>query len=636
MKDIYVILAFHAHELLWELPNTLLSYLDEENPMKDSLTTENYLKERQEEGRDIYTLCSKFGDNLDAPLCVEYTNELLIQIKKVMPETFEQLKKDYKRGRIYPLYGHAHHAHVSLLNQDEIKQEIAWNRQYLHNSMKVPYPKYNGLFPPEDSLDHDKLGAIEKANIDYLIFPHLEEGKVPYEIEKEGDYTYKPFFIAAPNQNILAFPRNFPVSQEIWRPITKMKRDEVKSQGYMLGDFPVFDNEYIDGDKEEFPISMEQGVAMYKKVLRQELENAPNNGVLTYIQDLELMDFGDIALKIMEKAWKEILSEDKEKYKIQFVTPDQYINKVLDKEAIDKLAKIKFDKICWAPEIRLILRTDGHYPPLGVNGTGKYTRKKTGIYEHPHIFWENGKYYCGIFDQLINLFGITNTIPLNIEKLGQKDYDLAQESLESQVILYSRIMKRACNWGWRPTEGRQKRPCLLGYLLASTLLKRLEETPDALTLNRELQRIDNHNLVGLSETLEVFINGRLNYLRYGLDELSEKEDKDLSPAYALFKDVEDWKKEALSKAKKLYTINQSKMTPKNLKEILKLLQDYSQAVYLATDFIQKIWGESSDPEFIVAKMYHYLYDLYPPIFPQMIDTIATMNEKDIEEYFAKL
>ena len=55
MKDLYVILAFHAHELLWDLPGKL-SYLEDENPMKETILDENYIKKRKEEGRDVYTL----------------------------------------------------------------------------------------------------------------------------------------------------------------------------------------------------------------------------------------------------------------------------------------------------------------------------------------------------------------------------------------------------------------------------------------------------------------------------------------------------------------------------------------------------------------------------------------------------
>ncbi len=630
MKEIYVILAFHAHELLWDLPDTLLSYLAQDNPMKDSLLTTNYLKERREEGRDIYGLCSEFGDKLDAPLCVEYTNELLVQVKKVMPGVFARLKKDYQRGRLYPLYGHAHHAHVSLLQEDEITQEILWNKDYLHNQMDVPFPGYCGLFPPEASLNYKKFTGIIKANIDYVIFPHLDREKVPFTIKGEGDYKYRPFLIKKAGKNTLAFPRNFPISQEIWRPITKMKRDALKAQGYILGDYPVFNNEYY-GDKEKFPISFEEAVEIYAEVLKNELKKAPDMGLLLYIQDLELMDFGDIALDIMGKAWKSILTDEQD-YQVRFVTPDQYIDEVLAKSDINQLPEVRFEKICWAPEIRLILRADGHYPPLGVDNVRGYTKEKTGLYDNPHVFWENGKYYTGIFDILLENFNITTEVAVDPGKLGENDYDLARESLNSQAVLYLRIMKRACNWGWRPTEGRQKRPCLLGYLLSSVLLKKLKEYPGSLIINQDYTALPSRNIVGLAEMLEVFIDSRLNYLKYGLDEYTKIHDEDLNSANAIFEEVKGCKNEALKKVRELYRLNKDEIP--NLEEILKVIQEYSQAVYEATDYMQRIWGQCPDPGFLVDKMYQYLYRLYPPVFPEMLNKIDNMSEEDIMEYFS--
>jgi hypothetical protein len=632
MKDLYVILAFHAHELLWDLPETILTYLDEENPMKESFLSENYLKKRKGEGRDIYSLCSRLGDTLDAPMCVEYTNELLIQIKDVMPEVFERLKQDYRRGRLYPIYGHAHHTHASLLCREEITQEIVWNSQYLHNHMKVPYPKYNGLFPPEDSLVYAKMKAVADANVDYVIFPHLDKLKAPFEIVGKGDYVYQPFIIRTPLKNIIALPRNFPISQEIWRPITKMKRDDVKSQGYLLGEFPVFNNEYLSGTREAYPIDMEQGVQMYKEVLCRELANAPDMGLLLYVQDLELMDFGDIALEIMEKAWQDVLQADGDQYKVHFVTPDVYIDEVVARAGLDKLPEVKFDRISWAPEIRLILRTDGHYPPLGVTDIGPYDTRKTGIYEHPHIFWENGKYYCGIFDTLLENFNITTNVPVSMERLGETGYDLAQESLNSQAVLYLRIMKRACNWGWRPTEGRQKRPCLLGYLLGGILLQKLRDYPLHSTLGRQFKEIDSRNFVGLCETLKVFIDNRLNYLRYGLNLYAREKGADLRVAYSLFDTIEQWKEMALQKAEGLYFVNQQGLA--EIDKLIILLMEYSKGVYMATDHIQRIWSESPDANYLVDKMYHYLYNVYPPMFPSMIEAIDSMKETEIKEYFS--
>ena len=181
--------------------------------------------------------CS-WGDLLEAPICVEYSNELLQQINQVIPEIFDNLKAAFQRGRLFPIYGHAHHTHVSLLREEELTQEIIWNMQYLHNYMEVPHPKYKGLFSAEGSYSRKKLEAIVRANIDYVIFPHLEEGKVPYQVKGKGDYVYKPFLLRTGLGTLLAFPRNFPISQEIWRPITRMKREAVKDQGYRLGDYP--------------------------------------------------------------------------------------------------------------------------------------------------------------------------------------------------------------------------------------------------------------------------------------------------------------------------------------------------------------------------------------------------------------
>ncbi|HOB86283.1 MAG TPA: glycoside hydrolase, partial [Bacillota bacterium] len=149
MKDIYVILAFHGHELLWDLPEKLLSYLQEGNPMKETILDQNYIKKRKEEDRDVYTLGVQLGDLLEAPICVEYSNELLQQINQVIPEIFDNLKAAFQRGRLFPIYGHAHHTHVSLLREEELTQEIIWNMQYLHNYMEVPHPKYKGLFSAE-------------------------------------------------------------------------------------------------------------------------------------------------------------------------------------------------------------------------------------------------------------------------------------------------------------------------------------------------------------------------------------------------------------------------------------------------------------------------------------------------------
>lgn len=137
--------------------------------------------------------------------------------------------------------------------------------------------------------------------------------------------------------------------------------------------------------------------------------------------------------------------------------------------------------------------------------------------------------------------------------------------------------------------------------------------------------------MGLCETLRVFIDNRVAYLRYGLEELSRERGVDSSAAFKLFPEVEKWKKMALDKARELFLIH--RRAPRDLQRFLILLQEYSLAVYMATDCIQRVWGESGNAEFLVEKMYHYLYDLYPPLFPGMIARIDSMDRRDVEEYF---
>jgi hypothetical protein len=637
LKKVYVILAFHAHELLWDLPEILLSSLDEQNPMKKTILDENYMQKRKEEGRDIYSQSIEFGDSLHAPLCVEYSNELLYQIEDVVPAAFQKLKEAYARKRLYPLYGHAHHTHVSLLREKEITQEILWNRQFLHNYMQVPYPKYNGLFSPEASYSFHKMSGIKKANIDYVIFPHLSTVKAPFRVRGEGDYRYLPFRLETSQGELLALPRNFPISQEIWRPITKMKREDVKFQGYMLGKYPVFDNEYLRQEHEEFPISREAGIALYKKVLRAELEKAPPDGVLVHIQDLELMDFGDLALIIMEQAWQEVLQETRDDLQVHFVTPDEYIDATLQGGVLEKLPLVEFEEMTWAPEIRLILRVDGHYPPLGVTGVGRYDLEKTGLYNHPHVFWENGKYFCGIFDTLATNFNIFPNIPANGEHLSATGYDLPRESPESQAILYLRFMKRACNWGWRPTEGRQKLPCLKGYLFCTTLLQRMADCPEGFIFKHDLEKIEERNIVGLVRTLEIFINGRINYLQYGMEQYAAEKGEELTAQYQEIGKALEWKETAVGKAVELYDVNKSELAwPQKMEKILLAMRDYCQAVFMSTEHLQKIWGNMPDTEFMVEKMYEYLYEIYPPLFPSLLDELDSMGPREIEDFFANL
>lgn len=639
-KNVYIILCFHAHELLWDLPEMFLADLDAENPMKSAILPTNYVEQRKREGRDIYSGLVEFSERLGIPCCLECTNELLYQIANVLPKTYFTLKKAFFKERLYPVYGHAHHTHVSLLTQDELTIEIKWNMEYLHNVMGIPLPKYRGVFPTEASIDFDKIEGISDANMDYIISPHFSREKIDVKKVKRGNLKYFPSLVDAKGKKVLIFPRNFPFSQEIWRPITKMHSPQLKWQGYCLGKFNVFYDEYRNGHSVQFPIEYEDAVREYSSIIADEIENAPDNGVLLYVQDLELMDFGDIALKLLEDALRKLLR--KPPCKINFVTPDTYIDNVVAQK-VESLPVIEFEKICWVPEIRLVLRVDGHYPPLGV-GVWKDFNMATEVYQkRPFIFWENGKFLIHIFEQLINLFNITYVNSVNADKLVEMKYDFSNELPETKVILYLRFMKRADNWGWRPTEGRQKRPYLNGYLIAKELLKVCERKPKELLFNKRFLRFDIMDIAGVRETFALFVEKRLEFLFYGLNKLEKERKVDVRYAYQEVNSVKQWEKRAFEAIDNFYNLNKG-LLQKNISkkkrfeiiiDMLKQIQEHCLAAFMSFDSIQRVWGKV-DSEYLVERMYEYLYGIYPPLMPSLLDKIESIHTtRQADRYFSK-
>ena len=78
MKRVNVILAFHAHEPLWDLPAGVIATLREDDVRREAVGNDNWVKKRAEAGRDIYANLLAFGGQLGAPVCLEATNEILM------------------------------------------------------------------------------------------------------------------------------------------------------------------------------------------------------------------------------------------------------------------------------------------------------------------------------------------------------------------------------------------------------------------------------------------------------------------------------------------------------------------------------------------------------------------------------
>ena len=621
MKRVYIILAFHAHEPLWDLPNELIALVDDPE-MRDAVRGENYILRRSAEERDIYAHLIRTAESLGAPVTLDATNELLVQLAWYIPESFQNLAAAYKNGTIYPLYTHAHHTHAALVNPDEIADELRLNMELLHKVMGIPEPRHRGAFPTEGSVDASKLAAYKDSGMEYIIFPHLNDHKARFAVDGEGDVQYGPFVVGP---DMLALPRHFPVSQHIWRPITRYDPKGVRNQGYILGKYWVFAEEYRNKSYISFPISWENAVAEYTTVLEDALTNSPDQGLILYIQDLELMDFGDIALRLMEQAWKNVIS--KNFAEVHFVTPDDYLDGLGD---IAKLPRVHFYQISWAPEIRLVLRSDGHYPPIDAGRVRGIDVEKTIFKRLPFIFWEPGRFLINIYGAILDAFGIPRRLAVDAALLHDTRYAIPRFDFKEQLALHYRLMKRACNWGWRPEEGRQKRPFLHGYRLSELLLGTTVED-SAFAATRYVHPGDS-TYTGAERILEFLIDTRFDYLGTGIDNGLAGEQKE-----AALLEIQRGQShrtiatEFINRALEASRSVEAATTPNGKSEalgrLIRELKGYCREVFVATDHIQRTWGYIKDLDSMLVTMYQHLYQIYPPKFPDMFRDLLPQEWK---------
>lgn len=622
-KDLFVILAFHAHEPWWDLPAHILRTIDDEE-MRESIPADNWVRRRAEADRDVYADLLRLGERLSAPLCLEATNELLMQLDEFSPQTIRALRQGFNDGALYPIYGGAHHTHTALLTVDELADELRLNQEYLHDVLGAPLPRRRGAFPMEGSIDAHKLEAFRRAGMEYVVFPHLNPRKAHYRLDGEGDPTYEPFLL---DHDIIALPRHFAISQEIWRPITRWKPDGLKMQGYILGDYWVFDDEYREERYVKFPIDREDAVREYRAVIDRSVDEAPDGGLLLYIQDLELMDYGEEALEILGEAWEGALAGE---VNVHFVTPDEYLDAMEARG--HTLPRLRFHQISWAPEIRPVLRCDGHYPPLDAGPFRDVDLSLDVFQRWPFIFWEWGRFHVEIVNSLLRSFGHALVLPLSAREWWERGYRYEGLDTNERLALHARVLKQADNWGWRPEEGRQKRPYLHMHRIVEMLLAELEETDRANAVAASVQPLNARSLIGMERLLEPFIGVRIAYLRNGIERLGERAGEHVSWAHHHLARAEERRREATDalhnarEANERLASSASPSSPDAIAALLASLRDHCRHAFLATDEIQRAWGSIEDTEGMVVEMYRYLYDLYPPLLPTILRELATPEE----------
>jgi hypothetical protein len=394
----------------------------------------------------------------------------------------------------------------------------------------------------------------------------------------------------------------------------------VKNQGYILGRYWVFAEEYRNKSYLPFPISWEEAVAEYTTVLENALTELPDRGLILYIQDLELMDFGNIALQIIEQAWKNVMT--KRVAEIRFVTPDDYLESLGD---MTKLPRVRFHQISWAPEIRLVLRYDGHYPPLNAGEFRDVDLEQAVFKQLPFVFWEPGRFITNIYGAILDAFGMPRRLSVDATLLHDTRYAIPRFDLKNQLALHYRLMKRACNWGWCPEEGRQKRPFLHGYRLSELLLGASPED-NAFAATRYVHPGDA-TYAGAERTLEFLLDTRFDYLRAGIEdgglagEQKEVALLEIKRGQSHRVIATEFIHRALEASRYIESAASPQAKGEVLNRLLRELKGYCREVFVATDHVQRAWGCIDDTDSMILSMYQHLYEIYPPKFPMIFQEL---------------
>jgi hypothetical protein len=601
VKDLHVIFSFHAHEPLWDLPRRLVRGAIDRR-VSDAVLPESYIRRRFKEGRNVYRDMIAFAETLGAPLAVDMTNELLHQIRRYGPGTMRELVRAFRDGILTPVYTMAHHTHPTLLTSGELLDELRLNQELLHDVLEVPAPPRKGVFFTENSVEARHLPFVEQAGIDYVITPELSQT------------SHGPVRLG---KRLVGLTRHFDISQEIWRPLTLREPDRVKYQGFLVGEQPVFHDEYRGGPLAEARPGAPGAADEYAEVLRKAIDETPSGGLLLYVQDLELMDFGETALQVLSEAWSRVAAEGGAR--LRFVTPSAYLDAIEPETA--ELPRADIWQVSWAPEIRPAMRSDGHYPPRRAGVFRGYDADRRIYRRWPFVFWESGRFPTTLLGWLLESFGFNGKVAAHARTLVDHDYPLDRLPPRVRLPLLLRLTKRACNYGWYPEEGMTKRTYLDGLLIGEALQLELELRNDAPPIGAGLEP---WVLPGLARLPELIVDTRVDYLQFGLERWREERGADPGPALVELDHARAMRRtarEELLAAADAYAALEEKVTREDWQELLLRVTEFMKGIFLALDHIQRAWGKA-DPDFLIVPMVRFLHDLYPPKLPGVLEEMA--------------
>jgi hypothetical protein len=607
-KKIYVMLAFHAHKPIRGLCDKLAKDLGDPEFSAIYADAEGAAGVDDDKA-NVYKELIRFSGAMEIPVALSVTNELLFQIRGSMPETYEALKGAYKEKRIFPIYTFAHNTQMVLIHPDEIINEIKLNREFLHYVLGVPHPQFRGVFPTDGSLDYDKLAGITQATMKFVALPRLDPSITKFKIEGDGegdnekDVKTFPFWI---KKELLAVPINPAVSQGTIRSLMQGNPDVARSHGYLLGDFPVFAEEFMGKDKTTFPIKKENMVSDYTEVLKRAVDECPDGGLILYMQELDPMGLGAQALEVLRESWKAV--RDGGGAELRFVTPDGYLADIKPLER--SLPTVTFDQVSQMPGTRAVLQADGLYPPRGVGDYRGVNVPKELYGRWPLIFRQSGCFMVEAVEVIYETLGIHFDIATTASKLADEGYDLSRFEKSLQLAIHLRFIKGAYEWGAAYNEQGQG-DAYVHLLCISQKIR--ENYADVLPLTvRPLPG----SLEGMIKSLDILVQGRVYVLREGVGATKQE---DTQAVEGHLKAAEEKARGAKAALEGIMGKGDGQLT---VDELTGALASHARQVILAVGSLKAAWRQCSNTGAMRNFCNKRLHETFPPKFPKLLEELG--------------
>jgi len=108
------------------------------------------------------------AEALKAPLGLAISNELAHQLKRDLPNTFDELKRGLVERKVWPLYTLAHETPAALLEPAELFDELRLNCECLEAFLGAPRPELRGVVP---AIAAKSLAGSAPLAVGYTIAP---------------------------------------------------------------------------------------------------------------------------------------------------------------------------------------------------------------------------------------------------------------------------------------------------------------------------------------------------------------------------------------------------------------------------------------------------------------------------------